>query len=82
MSSSRVIRIALWVAAAGTGAGAYLSRGFPLVSGLLALAGVCLLALAWLHGRKRQSDVLSDPAMSTLVFPPESKFQASGLPRH
>lgn len=82
MSSSRVIGIVLWIAAAATGAGAYLSRGAPIVSGLFVLASVSLITYGWVRARRaRNSDVLSDPAMSTLVFPPESKFQPSVLPR-
>lgn len=68
-------------AAAAAGWGAYESRGTPLVSALLALACAGFVGFAWVKASRRKSDFLHDPAVSTLVFPPESKFPQSVLPK-
>lgn len=51
-----------------------------LIAGVLVLAagGVSYL---WIRRRRRAGDLLHDAGVSTLVFPPEAKFQPSGLPR-
>ena len=53
-----------------------------LTTALLILFCVCIVALLWIRGRRGRGDLLPDAGVSTLVFPPESKFQASVLPRH
>jgi hypothetical protein len=44
------------------------------------LAGI--LGFIWFRGRRSSGDLLPDAGISTLVFPPESKFRPSVLPRH
>lgn len=73
-----------WIAAAAVAAAvawaAYKSGGALLagVSFVLVMAG--FFGLSRLGASRRGDDVLHDPAVSTLVFPPESKFQQSVLP--
>jgi hypothetical protein len=43
------------------------------------LAG--LFGFIWFRGRRNRACLLPDAGVSTLVFPPESKFQPSVLPR-
>ena len=60
---------------------AFEHRGWPLAAALLALLGGTTIGILWLRaGRRRDGGELHDPAISTLVFPPESKFQQSVLP--
>jgi len=42
---------------------------------------VGIVGFIWLRGRRSRADLLPDAGVSTLVFPPESKFQPSVLPR-
>jgi len=80
MLSPGLKSFAFIAAAAAAAVGAYASRGMPLVSMLLALLCAALVGGAWRAARRR-ADSLHDPAISTLVFPPESKFRQSVLPR-
>jgi hypothetical protein len=53
---------------------------------LLTIASITALCAGvagffWLKGRRDRRDALPDAGVSTLVFPPESKFQPSVLPR-
>ncbi|MEJ7932313.1 hypothetical protein WG922_20235 [Ramlibacter sp. AN1015] len=60
--------------------GAYDSRESVLSSFSFALAcAVCLVMALREKAGKRKADVLHDPALSTLVFPPESKFEESAF---
>ncbi|WP_427913371.1 hypothetical protein ACPWT1_22595 [Ramlibacter sp. MMS24-I3-19] len=52
-----------------------------LISTLLALLSATVGGLVWIRARRDRDDVLPDAGVSTLVFPPESKFQPSELPR-
>ena len=79
---SRWIRtLASLAAAAGAAWGAYANRGTPLAFALLALVCAGLIGFAWVRAGRGRVDGLHDPAVSTLVFPPESKFQQSVLPK-
>jgi hypothetical protein len=51
-----------------------LTAGFLIV---LVAGGVGL----WIRGRRGRGDLLPDTRVSTLVFPPETKFQPSVFPR-
>lgn len=53
-----------------------------LITGLLAVLGAGVGGVLWVRGRRGTDNVLPDAGVSTLVFPPESKFQASVLPPH
>lgn len=53
----------------------------PLTSVSLALLCAGLVGLGWVSARKARADALHDPTVSTLVFPPESKFRNSVQPR-
>lgn len=54
-----------------------------LLTGLLALLGAAFGGgFLWFRARRERDNVLPDAGVSTLVFPPESKFHASALPRH
>jgi uncharacterized membrane protein YjjB (DUF3815 family) len=61
---------------------AYKSGGALLAGAWLALFCVGLIGAFWIHAYRKSADVFHDPAVSTLVFPPESKFQSSVMPRH
>jgi hypothetical protein len=41
-----------------------------------------IVGVLWMRAGRREGEVVHDPAVSTLVFPPESKFQHSVMPRH
>jgi len=41
-----------------------------------------IFGFLWFRGRRSRGDLLPDAGVSTLVFPPESKFPPSVLPRH
>jgi hypothetical protein len=73
-----------WLAAFGVAAAVawvtYDSAGMLLGGAVLAVLCVAFIGLFWMGGSRRGADVLHDPAVSTLVFPPESKFQQSVLP--
>jgi hypothetical protein len=51
-----------------------------LTAALLTL--LCVVGFLWIRGRRVGNEVLPDAQISTLVFPPESKFQSSVMPRH
>lgn len=53
-----------------------------LLTGLLAVLCAAFGGVRWARRRRRADNVLPDAGVSTLVFPPESKFQASVLPPH
>lgn len=53
-----------------------------LITSLLAVLGAGVGGVLWMKGRRGSETVLPDAGVSTLVFPPESKFQASVLPPH
>lgn len=76
MLFARLPPLAFLAGAAAAGAGAYATRDMPLVVSVLALLCAWLGGVFWVRVRRRsQSQVqLHDPAISTLVFPPESKF--------
>jgi hypothetical protein len=61
---------------------AYRSGGALLAGAWLALFCVGLIGFFWIRASRRNADVFHDPAVSTLVFPPESKFQSSVMQRH
>jgi hypothetical protein len=77
LSSFRVIVMA---AAALIAATAYSRFGALFGAGVLALLGLAALCARWLKSRRAQGAGLHDPGVSTLVFPPESKFHQSVLP--
>jgi hypothetical protein len=77
LSSSRLIGIA---AAALVSWAAYTRLGALVGAGLLALLCGAVLVVLWVRAGRARRAVLNDPAISTLVFPPESKFQPSVLP--
>jgi hypothetical protein len=81
MMSSRFMSFASFAAAFGAAAAAYASRGTILSSGAFVLLCAVFMGLGLRSGGKARADGLSDPSISTLVFPPESKFQPSVLPR-
>jgi hypothetical protein len=76
-------RLTSLVCAAAIGAAglAYASRGAILTCGLFAVLCTVLIGLLWRHHRSGRNSRLNDPGISTLVFPPESKFQHSVHPR-
>jgi hypothetical protein len=47
-----------------------------------ALLCASVIGFFWVRGRRGRDHVLPDPRVSTLVFPPESKFRPSVLPPH
>jgi hypothetical protein len=51
-----------------------------LTAGFLILLGAGF-GFFWIRGRQGRGRSLPDAGVSTLVFPPESKFQPSVLPR-
>lgn len=53
-----------------------------LITSLLAVFGAAVGGVLWVKGRRGSENVLPDAGVSTLVFPPQSKFQASVLPPH
>ena len=61
---------------------AYKWGGVLLAGSWLALVCFALLVFRRLSASRRDADLLHDPAISTLVFPPESQFQSSVLQRH
>jgi hypothetical protein len=75
MLSTRLPPLAFLVVAAAAGWGAYASRSMPLASALLALLCAGLVAASWRSARRDRQAHLHDPAISTLVFPPESRFR-------
>src|SRR4051812_37146601 len=79
MTSSHLTSFAFFAAATAAAGAAYASRGSLLASGLFALLCAVLIGLGWRRRATRTSG-LTDPSISTLVFPPESKFQPSVLP--
>ena len=52
------------------------------VTGVVVVLCVCILGFLWMRGSRGRVDSLRDAGVSTLVFPPQPKFQASGFPRH
>ena len=79
MSSTAIRSLALF-AAAGAAWGAYELRGSVVASALLGTLCVGLLAWGSIRAGRGRSDVLHDAGVSTLVFPPESRFEQSVLP--
>ena len=61
--------------------GAYTRAGLLLASALVALFCFGAMAFARISAARRKGDIVHDPAISTLVFPPESKFQSSVMQR-
>jgi hypothetical protein len=51
-----------------------------LTAALLAL--LCVLGVLWIKRREARNEVMPDARISTLVFPPESKFHSSVSSRH
>jgi len=80
MVSSRLRSFAFFAAALGAAGAAYASRGTILTSALFALLCAVLIGLGWRSACRGKSKGLGDPSVSTLVFPPESKFRPSVLP--
>ncbi|TFZ02659.1 hypothetical protein EZ313_15490 [Ramlibacter henchirensis] len=80
MLSSHLRSLGFIAAAAGAALGAYASRGTPLASAMLALLCAGLLGLLWSRAGRGRDDDLHDPGISTLVFPPESRFDQPVLP--
>jgi hypothetical protein len=80
MRASRLTSFAFFAAALAAAGVAYASRGTLLTCALFALLSAVLIGLAWRMGGKASANALNDPSISTLVFPPESKFQPSVLP--
>jgi hypothetical protein len=69
------------VAAAGLALAAFVTRSSLLVAatfGVLALAMIGLASISLREGRRAE---LQDSGVSTLVFPPESNFRPSSLPK-
>jgi hypothetical protein len=83
MSSNAAKSLLLFAAVAAAAWGAYEVRGRPLASALLVLVCLGLVGFGWLKAGagKGGADDLQDAGVSTLVFPPESKFHESVLPR-
>ncbi len=52
-----------------------------LTAGFLIVMGAAGVGFFWIRGRRGRGDLLPDTRVSTLVFPPESKFQPSVFPR-
>jgi hypothetical protein len=77
MKSSRLTSFVSFAAAFVAAGVAYASRDTPLILGLLALLSTALIGLGWRAGGRARADGLNESSISTLVFPPESKFQAS-----
>lgn len=80
MMSSRLMSFTSFAAAVAAAGAAYGSRGTILFSAVFALLCAVFLGLGWRSGGKARGNGLNDPSISTLVFPPESKFQPSVLP--
>lgn len=74
MLFARLPPVAFLVGAAAAGLGAYAARAMPLVVSVLVLLSVSLAGVFWIRARRSSRSQLHDPAISTLVFPPESKF--------
>lgn len=55
---------------------AYKTGGGLLLCAWLALLGVGLIGFIRISASRKVPDAFYDPAVSTLVFPPESKFQS------
>jgi hypothetical protein len=53
-----------------------------LATTLLVMLCVCILGIFGIRGCRSSGDSLPDAGVSTLVFPPQSKFQTSGFPRN
>ena len=53
-----------------------------LITASLSLLCAGIIGFFWIRGRRGRGDLLPDAGVSTLVFPPESKFQQSVLPRN
>lgn len=78
MVSSPLRLLATVAAASALAWAAYEGRAMLLAGALLAL--LCGGLFLWMKAGRGRDDTLHDPAVSTLVFPPESKFQQSVLP--
>jgi hypothetical protein len=74
------VRLFVVVFVAALLAATYASRAALLAVVLLGLlVGACLVVRR-IQAQRRQGALLHDPGVSTLVFPPESKFRQSVLP--
>lgn len=73
MSLSRIWVLAF--AAAAAAMAAYVLRAMPLACAPLALLCIAMLVSIWRTVARSSEDTLHDPAISTLVFPPESRFR-------
>jgi hypothetical protein len=78
---SHQVRLVAIAAAAAVLSAAYASRGIVLASALFALLCAGVVGAHCIRAARGRRVVLHDPAVSTLVFPPESKFQHSAFPR-
>ncbi len=79
---SNQVRSILFLAASGVAAfAAFANRGSLLVAGLLGVLALGLVKLAAASFGEDRSSALHDPGVSTLVFPPESRFEQSVLPK-
>jgi hypothetical protein len=77
---SRQVRLFVVVFVAALLAASYASRAILLAVVLLGLLGAACLVARRIQAGRKHGDLLHDPAVSTLVFPPESKFRQSVLP--
>jgi hypothetical protein len=62
-------------------AGMFSSQVTLLAAGFLLVIGAGGFWFFWVRRRGAKGELLPDARVSTLVFPPESKFQASAFPR-
>jgi hypothetical protein len=77
---SRPIGLFFIFAAAALLLAAYASRAILLGAVLFALLCAIVIGVRMLRAGRERGALLHDPAVSTLVFPPESKFRRSVSP--
>jgi uncharacterized membrane protein YfcA len=77
---SRQIPLFVIFAVAGVLLATYASREILLAAVLFALVCGGYSLVRRIRAEREQDALLHDPAVSTLVFPPESKFRQSVLP--
>jgi hypothetical protein len=75
------IRFIAFAAALAILVAAYTRGGLLPACGALAVIAGGVLGVRWMRADRARADVLHDPAVSTLVFPPESRFQHAVRPR-